>query len=122
MTARNWTAILIVALVALAAAWFWTGRPEPDDPRLVDHPGYAIYRSVCLECHGMYGQGEKATRVAKRPVNLTAPGFRDTTTVEDVRRIVIAGKGRMEGLEDRLTLEQVERVAPLVFELYPEAP
>jgi mono/diheme cytochrome c family protein len=93
----------------------------PDDPRLAGDPGYPAYKEHCRKCHGDDGRRVRASRMAKREVDLTSPAFRDTTSLEDVFRIVRTGKGKMEGHEDDLSPEEIEAVSRLVMRLGREA-
>ena len=105
-------ALALAALGLLFALW-WNGRPA-ENPAAAGLPGYSVYRAHCRRCHGAWGDAAKATRLARRPVDIAAPAFRDTTTLEDLRRIVLVGRGRMEGFEGKLTPLEVDSVSRFV--------
>lgn len=117
------------ALLCIVPAWTlliclaFLGCDQPDPPALVAQPGYALYQDQCRKCHGGTGVARRASRMAKRPVDFTAPAFKDTTTLETVTRIIRVGKGRMEGHADDLNEAQMDTLARLVLGFpYPEAP
>jgi len=110
-------AILAVALGAAIVVVF----ANRETPQLTDHPGFPTYREYCRRCHGYGGAGKRASRIAERPVSFVAPAFRDTVSLEDVERVVIRGKGKMQGYEGKLTPEEIRAVSRYVLDL-PEPP
>lgn len=110
----NWTRGLAAMLFLTAAAAFPLGCSEKVDPRLTGLPGYPVYRKYCKRCHGADGAAGKASRVAERPVNLAAPAFRDSTTVEALERVIAAGKGKMKGYDGKLSPGEIDAVARFV--------
>jgi len=110
----NWTRGLAAMLVLAAVAALPLGCSKKIDPRLTGLPGYPVYRKYCKRCHGADGAGGKASRVAGRAVDLAAPGFRDTTTVESLERVIGRGKGKMKGYDEKLSPSQIEATARFV--------
>lgn len=108
--------VLVLALSGVLAAG-GAGCGERHRPVLTDHAGYPAYRKYCRRCHGNLGDGGRASRIAKRPVSLFAPAFRDTVDLADVERIVAGGKGKMKGYRDRLGETGIEAVARYVLAL-----
>jgi mono/diheme cytochrome c family protein len=110
-----WKMALLTLLVLVAVMVFLFRRVERADPSLAALPGYGIYNTHCVPCHGGDGSGPKASRIAARPVSLVSSAFRDTLGVEEVVEVVTRGKGKMKGFEDRLTEPEIETVARLVL-------
>lgn len=117
--ARRWAAIPALLAAAVAIVVVFADREEP---RLTGHPGFQAYRQYCRRCHGYSGEGKRASRMAERPVSLVSPAFRDTTTLDDVERVVGRGKGKMEGYGGKLTPEEIEAVSRYVLDLPPSVP
>ncbi len=111
-------ALLLAAALALALA----GCAEKVDPALRALPGYPVYKSTCMRCHGGRGDAAKASRVAHRRVDLSSPAFRDTTTLADVEVVVTKGKGKMKGYEDELSGVQITAVSRFVLALSAPTP
>ncbi len=108
----------IGAVVVLGGMILWGlfgGRS--DDPAIVALPGYPVYKEHCRKCHGGAGDGPKASRMAKRTVDLAAPAFRDTVTAAWITRVVRDGRGRMKPLDDRLRPGEIDTVAAFVLSL-----
>jgi mono/diheme cytochrome c family protein len=103
-------AALIAGLLAAAA-----GCGEPDDPVLAQYPGYTAYKKHCRKCHGNDGRGDRASRVAERPVDLGAPAFRDTTGLAGIEHIIRVGKGKMKGYSETLDAAQIAEIARVVW-------
>jgi mono/diheme cytochrome c family protein len=90
-------------------------REAPAELRAL--PGHNLYDDRCRRCHGDWGNGERASRMARRPVDLAGAAFRDTTDLEEIVRIVRGGKGRMKGFGERLEQADLDSVARYVLSL-----
>lgn len=106
---RTVPALLILLLIAAASC------EPPPDPRLAGLPGYPAYREHCRRCHGDAGDAKRASRMVRRMVDLAAPAYRDTLTLDDVIRVVKEGKGRMKPYAEKLTAEEIEAVSRVVL-------
>jgi mono/diheme cytochrome c family protein len=106
--------LVLPALALLGLAAFWWSSREGGNPRAAGLPGHGVYVEHCRRCHGAFGDGARASRMAKRRVDLAAPAYRDTTFLEDVRRVVADGKGRMEGFGAKLAPEDIDSVTAYV--------
>jgi len=94
---RIGVSIAVLSLAALIAL-----------PALAAEDGAALYKSKCAMCHGADGVAKKMAEPSR---NLNDPKFQEATSKEEVAKIVAEGKGKMKGLKDKLTPEQVEAVA-----------
>ena len=70
--------------------------------------GKALFESKCGLCHGKDGVA-KAT--AKGAANLNDPKFQETNTAKVIEAVITDGKGKMKGLKDKLTPEQIAAIA-----------
>jgi mono/diheme cytochrome c family protein len=93
------------------------GCDRDGKPVLTEHPGYPAYKEYCRRCHGNRGGGKKASRMAERPVDLVAPGYRDTTDLGDVLAIISDGRGLMKGYRGKLTPGELENISRYVREM-----
>jgi mono/diheme cytochrome c family protein len=111
---RGGLAAMAVLGLGLAVA---SGCGDRGRPLLQEHPGYATYSRLCKRCHGNEGNGERASRMAGRPVDLGAPAYADTVDLESVGRIVARGQRRMKGYEDTLDPGEITAVARYVLDM-----
>jgi mono/diheme cytochrome c family protein len=70
--------------------------------------GKALYESKCALCHGKDGVA-KAT--AKGSSNLNDAKFQEANTAKAIEAIITDGKGKMKGLKDKVTPEQIAAIA-----------
>ena len=108
-------AVAVVLVLAFLFALQSCGRDR--GPLLVDHSGYSVYRKYCRRCHGDDGDAVKASRIARRHVDLGSAAFRDTTDTGEVRSVIADGKGRMKGYRDRLDGQELDAVTGYVLAL-----
>jgi cytochrome c6 len=94
---RTGISIVVLALAALIAL-----------PALAAEDGAALYKSKCAMCHGADGTAKKMAEPSR---NLQDPKFQAEVSKDAVAKILIEGKGKMKGLKDKLTPEQIEAVA-----------
>lgn len=109
-------------LVLAGWALLAPGCARDGEPVLTEHPGYPAYRKYCRRCHGNRGDGAKASRMAKRPVSLIAPAYRDTVDLEQVLDLVRDGRGRMKGYREKLSTRELEAVSRYALEMPPRRP
>jgi mono/diheme cytochrome c family protein len=86
----------VVALLGVAAI----AADAPD--------GKALFESKCAMCHGKDGV---AKSTAKGAANFNDPKFQAANTAKAIETIIADGKGKMKGLKDKLTPEQVSAIA-----------
>jgi mono/diheme cytochrome c family protein len=100
--------------IPFTAAMLLYGCAAKTTPLLTQHPGYAVYREHCRRCHGDEGNALRASRMARRRVDLGSIAYRDTTTVEKITTVIGEGKGRMKGYRDQLSPQEFEAVVAYV--------
>jgi mono/diheme cytochrome c family protein len=86
----------VVALLGVAAI----AADAPD--------GKALFESKCAMCHGKDGV---AKSTAKGAANFNDPKFQAANTAKAIETIIADGKGKMKGLKEKLTPEQVSAIA-----------
>jgi len=89
---------LVIGVLGLGSAASAADAPD----------GKALYDSKCAMCHGKDGV---AKTTAKGAMNLNDPKFQEANTAEVIAKVIADGKGKMKGLKDKLTPEQVTSVA-----------
>ena len=70
--------------------------------------GKALFESKCSICHGKDGV---AKSTAKGAANLNDPKFQGANTAQAIEKVIAGGKGKMKGLKEKLTPEQIAGVA-----------
>src|SRR5262245_49012010 len=115
-----WRMATVAVILVLAGLFALLSCGTDRGPFLVDHPGYPVYRKYCRRCHGDAGDALKASRIAHRHVDLGSAAFSDTTDADEVRSVILDGKGRMKGYRGRLDGKDLDAVAGYVLAL-PEA-
>jgi cytochrome c6 len=88
--------LAVVALLGVAAI----AADAPD--------GKALFESKCAMCHGKDGV---AKSMAKGAANFNDPKFQEANTAKAIETIIADGKGKMKGLKEKLTPEQVSAIA-----------
>lgn len=83
--------------------------------------GESVYDSLCLTCHGIYGDGDGslASTLPVSPGNLSAPSFQQKVSDEELLKIITEGKGAMPGTGDVLSLEDRKDVVTFIRVLSP---
>jgi cytochrome c oxidase cbb3-type subunit 3 len=99
-------ALYATAFVIAAAAILAAGTLAADAP-----DGKALYDAKCAMCHGKNGV---ANAMAKGSGNFNDPKWQEANTAEAIAKIAAEGKGKMKGLQDKLTPEQIQAVAAYV--------
>ena len=89
---------VFVVVGLLGAAAFAADAPD----------GKALYESKCAMCHGKDGV---AKSTGKGAANLNDPKFQEANTVKAIETIIADGKGKMKGLKEKLTPEQISAIA-----------
>ncbi|MBI3245449.1 MAG: c-type cytochrome [Deltaproteobacteria bacterium] len=77
--------------------------------------GQAVYDTLCVSCHGIYGRGDglMAPALSPRPRDLTDPLYQKHVSDEALFRIVSDGQGAMPSTTDILSVK--ERRAVIAF-------
>lgn len=86
------------------------GSGAPVDPAAYDE-GRQLFGEFCASCHGTDGSGQVGPALSDGRVADEVGG------VDDVAAIIKRGKGRMPGLEARLTEDQITAIAEYVHDL-----
>ena len=95
-----------VVPVALLAAFGLTV------PVLAAEDGKALYEAKCAMCHGVDGVAKKMAAGSK---NLNDPAWKKTATVEGIVKDTADGKGKMKGMADKLSPDQMTAIANYVL-------
>ena len=108
---------MALILVTLTGAYLLAGCGDKGEPVLTGHPGYPAYKKHCRKCHGNEGDGQKASRMARRNLDLGHQAYGDTTSLDDVVRVVREGQGRMKGYQTKLARDELDAVSRYVLEM-----
>jgi cytochrome c oxidase cbb3-type subunit 3 len=73
--------------------------------------GKALFEAKCALCHGKDGV---AKAVAKGSANLNDAKWQEATKVEAIETVIADGKGKMKGLKDKMSAEEIKAVATYV--------
>ena len=97
--------------------------PGDPPPGAESQPGFAAYTKYCARCHGQDGTSERSSRIAKKPISLVDPRWKAGTRPEEIEHVIRYGDGKMEGLEGKLTEQEVQQIVEYVLWLpEPAAP
>ena len=102
MNMRKFVPIALLAAFGLAV------------PALAGEDGKKLYDSKCAMCHGTDGVAKKMAAGSK---NFNDPAWKKTATVEMIVKDTKDGKGKMKGLGDKLSPEQMTAIAGYVLTL-----
>lgn len=83
-------------------------------PALADEDGKKLYDSKCAMCHGSDGVAKKMAAGSK---NFNDPAWKKTATVDSIVKDTADGKGKMKGMSDKLSPEQMTAIANYVLTL-----
>ena len=83
-------------------------------PALAEEDGKKLYDSKCAMCHGADGVAKKMAAGSK---NFNDPAWKKTATVEMIVKDTKDWKGKMKGLGDKLSPEQMTAIADNVLTL-----
>jgi mono/diheme cytochrome c family protein len=81
-------------------------------PVLAQEDGKKLYESKCGICHGNDGVAKKMAAGSK---NFNDAAWKKTATVESIVKDTKDGKGKMKGMGDKLTPEQMTAIANYVL-------
>ena len=100
MNMRKFAPIALVAVFGLAV------------PALAAEDGKKLYDSKCATCHGTDGVAKKMAAGSK---NFNDPAWKKTATVEGIVKDTADGKGKMKGMADKLSPDQMTAIANYVL-------
>ena len=83
-------------------------------PALAADDGKALYDSKCAMCHGADGVAKKMAAGSK---NFNDAAWKKSATVEGIVKDTKDGKGKMKGMGDKLSAEQMKAIADYVLTL-----
>lgn len=89
--------IVILSLAALVSL-----------PALAAEDGGALYKAKCAMCHGADGVAKKMAEPSR---NLNDAKFQAEMSKDAILKVVGEGKGKMKGMKEKLTPEQIDAVA-----------
>lgn len=110
----------VVAGVLCAAGillFIWTAThqlPGTPPPGAKEQAGFPLYRKHCARCHGLGGQSRRASQMAHETVSLVDPEFKDKLSRDELRRVIVEGKGKMEGLGPAFPRADLEHLLDFV--------
>jgi len=81
-------------------------------PALAAEDGKKLYDSKCAMCHGNDGVAKKMGEGSK---NFNDPAWKKTATVEEIVKDTKDGKGKMKGMGDKLSADQMKAIAEYVL-------
>jgi len=81
-------------------------------PAPAEADGKKLYDSKCAMCHGTDGVAKKLAAPSK---NFNDPAWKKTATVEGIVKLTADGKGKMKGLADKLSPEEMTEVANYIL-------
>jgi mono/diheme cytochrome c family protein len=81
-------------------------------PVLAAEDGKALYEAKCAMCHGMDGVAKKMAAGSK---NFNDPVWKKTATVDGIVKDTKDGKGKMKGMGDKLSADQMKAIAEYVL-------
>ena len=81
-------------------------------PALAAEDGKKLYDSKCAMCHGTDGVAKKMAAGSK---NFNDPAWKKTATVEGIVKDTADGKGKMKGMADKLSPDQMTAIANYVL-------
>jgi mono/diheme cytochrome c family protein len=83
--------------------------------------GQALYDSLCVYCHGLYGRGDgiMAEQLPAPPRDLSSPAYQNQMSDRDLLHIIAEGKGAMPGVGELMDAEQLRAVLAYVRVLSP---
>ena len=100
MNMKKFAPIALVAVFGLAV------------PALAEEDGKKLYDSKCAMCHGTDGVAKKMGAGSK---NFNDPAWKKTATVEGIVKDTADGKGKMKGMADKLSPDQMTAIANYVL-------
>ena len=83
-------------------------------PALAAEDGKKLYDSKCAMCHGTDGVAKKMAAGSK---NFNDPAWKKTATVEGIVKDTADGKGKMKGMADKLSPDQMTAIANYVLRM-----
>lgn len=100
MNTKKMVPIALLAAFGLAA------------PVFAAEDGKALYESKCGMCHGMDGVAKKMAAGSK---NFNDPAWKKTATADAIITATKDGKGKMKGMGDKLSADQMKAIADYVL-------
>ena len=100
--------------IALALALTSILPTRAEEPKKDE--GKSLYATKCGMCHGADGV---AKPMAKGSANLNDPAFQAKSTVDDIAKVILDGKGKMPKNAGKINPEQAEAIAKYVKAMPP---
>ena len=102
MNKKTFVPIALLATIGLAV------------PAMAADDGKSLYDSKCAMCHGTDGVAKKMAAGSK---NFNDPAWKKTATVDGIVKDTKDGKGKMKGMGEKLSPEQMTAIANYVLTL-----
>ncbi len=100
---------VLLVVIALAGPTTVVGEEAA-----VSEETVALYNKKCAMCHGKDGVAKK---MAEGSANLNDPEWQGATSPDEVAEVITGGKGKMKGLEGKISPEEIKAVATYVLQL-----
>ena len=99
--------LVVVVLAALVSMQLAAAQEAAGD-------GAKLYSQKCAMCHGQDGV---AKSMAKGSANLNDPAWQKATSVDDIVKVITAGKDKMPKFEGKMTPDDIKLVATYVKQM-----
>lgn len=97
---------LVLAFCVCASAF--ASSPAPSD----EEAAVALYKARCAACHGEDGRPKG---IAKNAAVFTDEAWKNSTSLDEVARVISQGRSKMPGFASKLTPEEIRALAAYVL-------
>jgi mono/diheme cytochrome c family protein len=106
--------LIAMALAAVALGAGCTGGDA--GPAIPVEPA-AIYAQMCARCHGIDGRGDPELKKTMPVRDFHDPAFQARATVDELVRVMMAGKGQMPAFAQNLSMPKMQAMAGYIRRL-----
>jgi mono/diheme cytochrome c family protein len=106
--------LIAMAVAALALGAGCTGGDA--GPAIPVEPA-AIYAQMCARCHGADGRGDPELKKTMPVRDFHDPAFQARATIDEIVRVMMAGKGQMPAFAQNLSMPKMQAMAGYVRRL-----
>jgi len=104
---------LLVAVMLAGLVWAIVPHPAVAEGDEVSQ-GEALYNKRCAMCHGKDGVAKK---MGEGSANLNAKEWQASTSAAAIEKVIAEGSGKMKGLSEKMSAEEITAVANYVLTL-----